>query len=88
MSDYKTDKRIQQLVWITVEAEKEKNYKDSELYQTIQSAIELFDRDKAKPVIREDDGTCLCPECKKPVWYKFCNNCGQRLDWTNPYAEE
>lgn len=53
----------------------------------------VLERNKAKKPLEFLSGKYNCPNCKaylsfgEQVQYKFCIDCGQRLDWTGISAE-
>ena len=53
----------------------------------------ILERNKAKKPLEILSGKYDCPNCKahlpfgEQVQYKFCIDCGQRLDWTGISAE-
>ena len=64
---------------------------DEEIYrkdiEALKKALELFEKQMPRKVIRSIYHVRFCPICKGSVWQnrdesKYCFRCGQALDWS------
>ena len=64
---------------------------DDEIYrkdiEALKKALELFEKQMPRKVIRSIYHVRFCPICKGSVWQnrdesKYCFRCGQALDWS------
>lgn len=44
-------------------------------------AIQALEKRIPKKVIKTETSSQACPECKSNVRWKYCPNCGQKLDY-------
>ena len=69
------------------------DYKEQipEYYEAMELAIKALEnqiqkKQKSNKVIYSNDSYSYCPSCKKcikTVYSRICDNCGQKLDWSD-----
>lgn len=51
------------------------------LYDMKEVIIQALEKQIPKKVIKTETSSQACPECKSNVRWKYCPNCGQKLDY-------
>ena len=87
------EKALEEFKWHKRCAEyKDESYCDCVAVEEVDLAISALEKQVAKKVTWNSEGKCFCPGCNTvlgdEVVYedrtKYCNVCGQHLDWDKP----